>query len=152
MKTQTLIPILSLSLGGLLLTGCGNSEAPPTTPPPPPPATNAGMGTAGAMTGAATQVQSAAAQVAADASQQAAAVAKEAQDLIDRAKGLVTEKNYQEALGLLGGLGSLKLTPEQQKVVDDLKAQIQKLMTDSATKAATDGAAGAVGGLLDKKP
>ncbi|MHB1305727.1 MAG: hypothetical protein ACYDC1_13440 [Limisphaerales bacterium] len=152
MKTQTLIPILSLSLGGLLLTGCGNSEAPTTTPPPAPPMTNAGMGTAGAMTGAAAEIKSAASQVAAGASQQAAAVETEAQTLIDKAKGLVTEKKYQEALGVLGGLGSLKLTPEQQKVVDDLKAQIQRLMTDSATKAATDGAAGAVGGLLDKKP
>jgi hypothetical protein len=43
-------------------------------------------------------------------------------------------------------LGSLTLTPEQQKMVDDLKKIIQ---TALGNKAATDGAS-AVQGLLNK--
>jgi len=56
----------------------------------------------------------------------------EATAVITKAQGQVAEKKYQEALTTLGGLKDVKLSDNQQKVVDELKAQIQKLMSGNA--------------------
>ena len=58
-----------------------------------------------------------------------AALQAKAQGIIDDAKKLVGEKKYTEALSLLQQqLAALKLTPDQQKLVDSLKEQIQQAL------------------------
>jgi hypothetical protein len=98
---------------------------------------------------AAAGVQTAATQAVATAAAAAAssAAGSQVQALIDKAKGLVTNQKYQDALSTVQQLYSLKLTPEQQTLVDGLKAQIQTAMAKSA---ASD-AASAVGNVLGGK-
>jgi hypothetical protein len=54
------------------------------------------------------------------------------QQTIDRAKKLFDQSNYQEALTTLQGMRNLELTPEQQKMVADLKARIQKVTVNAS--------------------
>ena len=100
---------------------------------------------------AAAPVVDAAKSTATEATDQAAAQVKaaeqQAQGLIDRAKALVSEQKYKDALSSLSQLTNIKLTAEQQKSVDDLKAQIQSAL---AKATATDPAA-ALGGALGGK-
>lgn len=73
-------------------------------------------------------------------------VKAEAQSLIDKTRSYISEKKYEDALASLKQLSNFSLTPEQQKTVDDLKAQLQKLMTG----AGFTNAASAVGNLFKK--
>jgi len=66
--------------------------------------------------------------------------------VIEAARKLTGENKYDEALKMLGTLAYDKLTPDQQKLVDSLKEQIQKAMAAKATDSATK----AVGDLLKK--
>jgi hypothetical protein len=75
------------------------------------------------------------------APQPAAAAQAQAQSLIDKAQGLVSEKKYSDALNTIKQLSSFKLTADQQKEVDNLKAKIQELMANSSVS-------NAVGNLL----
>ena len=73
-------------------------------------------------------------------------ITAKAQEYIDKAKTLVTDKKYQDALTALQQLSSTALSPDQQKAVDDLTKTIQAAL---GNKAVTDAAA-AAGNLLKK--
>lgn len=92
-------------------------------------------------------VPAAATQAVTEAAAAPSAMSAQTQGLIDKAKGLVKSEKYQEALNSLQQLKDMKLTDEQQKMVDDLKAQIQT----SLVKAAGTNAASALGNILGGK-
>jgi hypothetical protein len=76
------------------------------------------------------QAQAQAAKAAAkEAATKAAADAQaQAQGIIDNAKGLLAEKKFDQVTPILSQLQGLKLTPEQQQAVADLKAELAKLL------------------------
>ena len=163
--------ILGVTAGALLLlaSGCSKQEQPSdatktTSPPasetpkpaeaPTPPAQPAQPAAAAipAPTAPATEVAPAAAVPAQPAMGTAAtqAVATAAtttnlvQTLIEKAKGMVANEKYKDALTVVQQLSRMKLSGEQQTLVDGLKAQIQ---TALAQGAATN-AASALGNIL----
>jgi hypothetical protein len=149
MKMKNLPLLILAATVSLAITGCGKKSESTTSTPEAAPSPAAGALKDAANT-AVTEVQKAAGEVKATAEKAvtdatATATAK-AQEMIDKAKSLVGDKKYQDALTALQQLGGMTLSPEQQKLVDDLKKTIQ---TALGNKAATDGA-GAVQNLLNK--
>ena len=69
-----------------------------------------------------------------------------AQELLTQAQSLVGEKKYEEAGNLLQKLANMKLTPEQQKTLDSLKATIQKALESDAVKEGTKAIGNMLGG------
>ncbi len=149
-----LFVVLSLSAGIALLAGCGKDEQTPagttsTTPTTAESVTKAaGEAVKTAVDTASTEAKKAvetvktnAEQIAKDASAQVKTAvdgaASKFDSLYQQAKSYVAEKKYQDSLSVIQQLSNLKLTPEQQKLVDDLKAQVQKLIGEQATKEAT---------------
>ena len=59
----------------------------------------------------------------------------QAQSLIDKAKALITEKNYQDALATLQQLTGYQLTTDQQKVAEELKTAVQAGLNSETAKA-----------------
>lgn len=150
MKATKCHALLALTICGaaLILSACGKKEepAPPVTGEAQKPAGNIAAETQKQ----AADVKAAAESTAAEAQKQgqatAAAAQGQVQNLMDRAKGLFAEKKYTEAMSSLNELSKLQLTADQQKWLDDLKAQIQKAITAQAA----DKAAKSAGDLLPK--
>ena len=130
MNTKTILTSITLCAAVLAFSGCKKEE--PTevvTETVVEESTDIGS----TLKDAGETVKASAEQAATEVKEQAQSAASEAtakaQELIDQAKAFITDKKYTEALNSIQGLSDFKLTPEQQKIVDDLKAQIQKGMT-----------------------
>ena len=145
MKKNSLITGLAAGAAIVLASGC-NKQEPAAGVQTPKSNDTAVVQPAKPADTVAAPAQQAADQAAAQAAAQATATQEQAQGLIDKAQGLLKEKKYQDALSTLGQLANVKLTPEQQKLVDDLKAQIQNAMAKSAASDASSALGGALGG------
>lgn len=164
MRNMKITHLITATVCGLMLIGAGCSKQEPAAQAPPPaPATKSTTEQMGAdVKKAATQATEKAKetaqkvvaetkeaagkvtqQLSSTGSVDAAQASTEPPGLIARAKAYIADKKYEDALGSLKQLSSTRLTPEQQKIVDDLKAQAQKLMASDAVKSA--------GGLLQGK-
>ena len=103
---------------------------------------------------AAQQVTAAVQQAAASAQQPAAAATpqagSEAQSLIDKAKGLMADKKWVDALGSLKDAAGKQPTADQKGLLDKLIAEVQKAMTSDAGSQLKGGATKALGGLFGK--
>ena len=71
--------------------------------------------------------------------------------MIDKAKSLIADNKYSEAMDLLKKLSSMQLTPEQKKLVDDLMAQAQKAMAGAAASERHPEGPDAVGGIARRQ-
>ncbi|MBI5385663.1 MAG: hypothetical protein HZA90_13375 [Verrucomicrobia bacterium] len=129
---------LAVALLGVaaLATACNKSE------PPPAPATHIeNFEKAADAAKAAAERAKQAAQKQAEAAQVAAQKAAneataQAQTLIDNAKKLVADGKWQEVLATLVQLKDLKLTPEQEVSLLEMKENLEKLVRDSLSKGA----------------
>jgi vacuolar-type H+-ATPase subunit H len=150
MKIKTLVPAITLGAVLVWAAGCGKKEEP--TPPPKAQETQKPTGAAVGEAQKAAETAKTTAETAVESAKATAAGAAEAakakaQEIIDKAKSLVGENKYQDALNALQGLAGMSLTDEQQKIVDGLKKQIQ----DALAKKAAGEATSAVGNILGGK-
>jgi hypothetical protein len=173
MKMTLKITGAAVGLALILIAGCSKKEeaTPTKSAEAPKPADNVATQARQAADAAAAEIKQKAEKAAADtkqAAEKAAADAKQAianaavevksqaqaavanakdpaQGLIDKAKTSIADKKYEDALGSIKQLADLKLTPEQQIIVDDLKAQVLKATGKQVASDATK----AVGGLLN---
>ncbi len=130
MQTYRLIPVLALA--GLIgfVTGCEKKPETPQTPP-----AKAEEGAVQKQLGAAADAaKDTAAKAATAASQAASDATAQAQGILDSAKKLAGESKWPDVSQTLSKLQGLKLTADQEKMLADLKAQVQKALQDAASK------------------
>jgi hypothetical protein len=136
MNTSRILSVLTMATAVAIVSGCSKQEQPAastTSTPASAPATAAAPAVPAApATPAATP-----APPSPTASEPAAT--SQAQGLLDKAKSLVDGGQYADASKLLQELSTMQLTPDQQKMLDDLKAAVQKNLAGSA-----------LGGMLNK--
>ena len=131
MKTKNAIIAVAACAAVITLAGCSKSNEPTpvgSTPTNAVTATDAVQATASQTVEAAKDV---AGQVVATATNVASSATTQFNDLVAQAKTYITDKKYTEAMDSLNKLSNLTLTPEQQKTLDDLKAEVTKLMAGS---------------------
>ena len=73
------------------------------------------------------------------------------EQLIVSAKNLTGQNKYAEALKIVAELAKLKLTPEQQAMVDQLKQVAEQQMTKALAAKATDAATQALDDAMQEK-
>jgi len=144
MKIQILTAAITLSAAAVSLSGCNKEETAPAAVEATKPSDTMPTEPAKVVEPAKPAVAKEAAD---DAANQASVSAAQSQSLIDKAKGYVADQKYQDALTTISQLSASKLTADQQKLVDALKAQIQSAMA----KASTSDAASALGVALGGK-
>lgn len=147
MKAQRTI----LTLGAVLavtLAGCDKPAEPNQSAPGGESATGAAKpvveGVAAAVEAVKPAAEQAAREVQAAANTAVAEATAKANTLIDQTRKLISETKYPDAMNLINQLSSMKLTPEQEKLVADLKAQVQKALSSLSTT----NVSGAIGNLL----
>jgi len=145
MKVVQLLAVITLGAG--LVAGCSKQESQPAASSTPPPAAKEPKPAAEAPQAPA-EVQQPVEAVKPAAEAVASSATESAGSMIDKAKALVAESKYSEAMDLLKKLSAMKLTPEQQQLVNDLTAQVQQAMPGAAATEATQKAKNAVGGML----
>lgn len=140
MRTKMII-VAGMACAALVLSGCKKDESVSDTQAPKSSDTAPVDAKATTATGA---VAAAATDAVNQAQGQVNAAQQDAQGLIDKAKNLVAENKYQDALASLNQLAGAKLSTEQQQMVDGLKTQIQAALA----KATSGNAASALGNAL----
>jgi hypothetical protein len=131
MKINNLISSIAMCAAVAVVAGCSKSSE----TPPAPESTGGTTTTAPATTVKDTAVKAVdtAKEVTSQAVTAATTAASKAtaqfNDLVGKAKTFIADKKYTEALDALNKLSGVVLTPEQQKTVDDLKAQAKKLLS-----------------------
>jgi uncharacterized lipoprotein NlpE involved in copper resistance len=138
MKLQNNLLTLCTVAALTFLVGCdnkpanqGDAKANDTTKA----AEGAATGVSKAIESAKPAVEKAVTDAQATATTAATDASAKANSIIDQAKALIGQNKYSDALNSLSSLSNLKLTAEQEKIVADLKAQIQKAMSSDGAKA-----------------